>query len=411
MRAFERPQLRVLRNVHEFQDVGEGGEGAFFERLEGTIIFDHDVRGGSSRIVTHLRGHARARVRFRRLVANDDPRDALVGRSNDDDEGAKEVRSAIFDDQGRFVASRLVAFLAILLREFEHSLIDTGMRDRVQHLQRRGIGEHPFPHGSSVERTVGPHELFAERIDDRVEARSPGEHDLACELIRVDDGDVRPAEARADGAFSTANSTGETEDSDRHAVLAPSVGIACSTKRWKIRATHMATQKVSRRKLLMFGGGLAVAGALGVVRSSGYVGPNGAAPVALSKAEWDTVQALARRIAATDGPDAPSADDVDVVGFVDGYIASMDAPVRKDLLQFLGYIEQVAPLSLGLFSRFTRLDPAQQDRVLAALESSSSDLFRGGFQGVKALMFMGYYRDPRTWKIIGYDGPQVGRRG
>ena len=160
----------------------------------------------------------------------------------------------------------------------------------------------------------------------------------------------------------------------------------------------------------MFTGTIAAAGALGIVRTSGYTGPAGSAPVVLSKAEWHTVVALARRIAAADAPDAPTPDDVDVVTFVDGYVASMDAPVRRDLLQFLGYIEQVAPFSVGLFSRFTRLAASDQDRVLAALEASRSDLFRGGFQGIKALIFMGYYRDPRTWKIIGYDGPQVGRR-
>ncbi|MBL8609283.1 MAG: hypothetical protein JNL38_18280 [Myxococcales bacterium] len=37
------------------------------------------------------------------------------------------------------------------------------------------------------------------------------------------------------------------------------------------------------------------------------------------------------------------------------------------------------------------------------------DLLRGGFAGLKSLIFMGYYRDPRTWAILGYDGPRVGR--
>jgi hypothetical protein len=26
---------------------------------------------------------------------------------------------------------------------------------------------------------------------------------------------------------------------------------------------------------------------------------------------------------------------------------------------------------------------------------------------VKAALFMGYYRDPRTWSILGYEGPRV----
>jgi hypothetical protein len=60
-------------------------------------------------------------------------------------------------------------------------------------------------------------------------------------------------------------------------------------------------------------------------------------------------------------------------------------------------------------SRFTRLLPADQDKVLAAMESSDSPLLRAGFEGLKALVFMGYYRDARTWKVLAYDGPLKGR--
>jgi hypothetical protein len=43
------------------------------------------------------------------------------------------------------------------------------------------------------------------------------------------------------------------------------------------------------------------------------------------------------------------------------------------------------------------------------MEASDETLLRGGFAGLKSLVFMGYYRDPRTWKILGYAGPWVGR--
>jgi hypothetical protein len=69
----------------------------------------------------------------------------------------------------------------------------------------------------------------------------------------------------------------------------------------------------------------------------------------------------------------------------------------------------MAPLGAGFASRFTRLPPESQDRVLAGLESSSVDLLRGAFDGLKSLVFMGYYRDPRTWAILRYDGPLVNR--
>ena len=40
---------------------------------------------------------------------------------------------------------------------------------------------------------------------------------------------------------------------------------------------------------------------------------------------------------------------------------------------------------------------------------NGEDLLRGAFDGLKSLVFMGYYRDPRTWRILGYDGPRVNR--
>jgi hypothetical protein len=32
---------------------------------------------------------------------------------------------------------------------------------------------------------------------------------------------------------------------------------------------------------------------------------------------------------------------------------------------------------------------------------------RAGFQALKGLVMMGYYRDPRTFRILGYKGPLV----
>ncbi len=83
--------------------------------------------------------------------------------------------------------------------------------------------------------------------------------------------------------------------------------------------------------------------------------------------------------------------------------------VRTDLGRFLAYLEHVAPIGVGHASRFSRLAAAEQDEVLASLEASSIDLLRAGFDGLKSLVFFGYYRDPRTWRIVGYDGPLVGR--
>lgn len=175
------------------------------------------------------------------------------------------------------------------------------------------------------------------------------------------------------------------------------------------------SKRISRRRALAIGGGvlLALGGAVAVVRTRGYDLPADRAARLKALAPWQflVVQALARRIAAADVTDGsvPSPDEVDVAGFVDGYVAGMPSALRRDLLRLLGFVEHVSPLPLRLASRFTHLPAADQDRVLASLEASDHDLLRGAFAGIKSLVFMGYYRDPRTWKVIGYGGPFVGR--
>jgi hypothetical protein len=173
--------------------------------------------------------------------------------------------------------------------------------------------------------------------------------------------------------------------------------------------------KPTRRRLLQAGvaAGLALgASAVAVVRTRGYELPPGRVLQALTAWQYVVVQHAARRIAAPDLPgDAsiPSADDLDVAGFVDAWVARMAPRVRRDLGRFMGYVEHLAPVGAGHTSRFTRLPPADQDAVLASVEASSNDLLRAGFDGLRSLVFMGYYRDARTWGIVGYDGPLVHR--
>jgi hypothetical protein len=171
-----------------------------------------------------------------------------------------------------------------------------------------------------------------------------------------------------------------------------------------------------RRALAIVGGALILAGSgVAVVRTRGYDVPaeRVARLRALSPWHFVVVQALARRIAAPDVEDGsvPSTDDVDVAGFIDGFVANMASPLRRDLLRLLGFVEHVAPLMTKQAARFSKLGAAAQDRVLSSLEASDHDLLRGAFAALKSLVFMGYYRDARTWKIIGYAGPFVAKAG
>jgi Gluconate 2-dehydrogenase subunit 3 len=179
-------------------------------------------------------------------------------------------------------------------------------------------------------------------------------------------------------------------------------------------ASRGSGRKLSRRRVLgaVFAGLVLGGSALALVRTRGYAVRSDLRLIALSPWQFVVVEHAARRIVAPDRPGEagiPSADDVGVAAFVDGWVARLPERVQRDLGRFLAYVEHVAPLGAGFSSRFTRLAAGEQDAVLASIEASSSDLLRAGFDGLRSLVFLGYYRDARTWRIVGYDGPLLNR--
>jgi len=135
---------------------------------------------------------------------------------------------------------------------------------------------------------------------------------------------------------------------------------------------------------------------------------------ALSAWQVAVVDALANRMCAADVPyDAPFAPptpvEAEVVEFVDGFIAESEPALRRDLLAAIGAVEHLFPMLARQPRRFSSLSSENQDRVLRAMETSSIDLVRGAFAGLKSVVMMGYWRDPRTWGAIGYDGPLMNR--
>ncbi len=178
------------------------------------------------------------------------------------------------------------------------------------------------------------------------------------------------------------------------------------------------TTGVSRRKWLqsfVIGGSVTLlGGAVALVRTSGYdIGALTEAKLRLL-APWQyvLVREIARRMVAPDRSEGvPTVEEVGVAEFADAYLADLRPALRRDLLRMLRFVEQLAPLGLGLVHRFTALSAPDQDRVLGSLESSQSDMLRAGFQAIKGLVMMGYYRDPRTFSILGYRGPLLAMPG
>jgi len=180
-----------------------------------------------------------------------------------------------------------------------------------------------------------------------------------------------------------------------------------------VRPPPSAQQRGRRRflRLGLAGTAALAAGAVLAWQTSGYEVPDATARtlIALSAKEYLVVAAVAARILRSDGADFPSADDVDAALFIDKMVARVDPANRTDLLRLLHLLEHVIPLQSGRAGRFTRLDGAGQDAVLTAMMTSPVGLVRGAFEALKSLCVMAYFRDPRTWGAIGYDGPLVGR--
>ena len=179
------------------------------------------------------------------------------------------------------------------------------------------------------------------------------------------------------------------------------------------RAAAQPGSAIPRRKWLgslLIGGTLAaLGGAVALLRTAGYETlPLSVALRVLTPWQYAVVRAVARRMVAADRAEGvPSPDEVGVAEFVDGYLVEMRPALRRDVFRLLRYIEQLAPLGSGYKNRFTELSPNEQDEVLLGLEASRFDELRAGFQAMKGLVVMGYYRDPRTFPILGYGGPFV----
>lgn len=169
---------------------------------------------------------------------------------------------------------------------------------------------------------------------------------------------------------------------------------------------------ISRRRFLRAGlvGGVLLGGAALVGRQlTGYHVDAATARRlrALSPKEYLIVQAVARRVLAPDGDDAPSADTVEVALGVDTYLAKLPPYVQRDVSALLQLVEHGSALFRLRATRFTRMGAAEQDATLADWEHSSLTVRRQGFQALRTLAFLGYWRDDRTWPLIGYSGPML----
>jgi len=170
---------------------------------------------------------------------------------------------------------------------------------------------------------------------------------------------------------------------------------------------------ITRRRFLKrtIGGALLLGGAYVVGRQLGRYPVEEATArrlTVLSPKEYTVLAAVARRICAGDDAGVPTSDDTQVALFVDGYLARLDDGLRSDVKALLQLVEHGGFFRLRA-KRFTQMAPDEQDAMLADWEQSRLAVRRQGFQALKTMCLLGYWRDDRTWPMLGYTGPMVKR--
>ena len=119
----------------------------------------------------------------------------------------------------------------------------------------------------------------------------------------------------------------------------------------------------------------------------------------LDRQRWATFLAVATRV-------VPGVAELDAAGrerfaaIVGKALAERPAALRRQFALFLTVLRWAPLLRFG--ATFDRLAPAAQDAVLRWLLDAPLAKLRGGFWGLRALVFMGYYGQPETWGTIGY---------
>ncbi len=124
----------------------------------------------------------------------------------------------------------------------------------------------------------------------------------------------------------------------------------------------------------------------------------------------DLLLAVTARMVDTGRPDAPSPSEVGTVERVERLLASLDPTIADGVKLALRLVDLWPVLFELRFRRFRNLTPAEMDESLEGWRRSGLDLRRQVFYGLRAVSLLGYWSAEKTWPLIGYPGPWIGRR-
>ena len=102
--------------------------------------------------------------------------------------------------------------------------------------------------------------------------------------------------------------------------------------------------------------------------------------------------------------------DTQAIATIDALCASLDPAATAPLPALLRLVEWGPLLFDVRLARFTSLEPDAQDDHLRGWMTSRFGVRRMGFMALRNLAFLGYWSQPETWALVGYQGPLL-RRG
>lgn len=162
-------------------------------------------------------------------------------------------------------------------------------------------------------------------------------------------------------------------------------------------------QSLSRRRFLK--AGLTVGVGLAALAQGVSAGAAEAPPAIsykyLGEVEARVLDKLRQLLLPTAKVGLPSSEDVLVMRNLDAMMGQMGPKAREDLSLAIRGLEYG---SLFSFSRFSKLDEAAAYKQLAAWQNGAF-FKRGIVATIKSFVLLGYWRDPRTFSYLEYDGP------
>jgi hypothetical protein len=172
-------------------------------------------------------------------------------------------------------------------------------------------------------------------------------------------------------------------------------------------STHL---RATRRGFLRLAGTSAALTALAQVRA--LSAPGAAEPLRerfFDARETEILTQIVERMVDTGEPDAPAVRETRAVATIDAFCRRLDPEISGPLPLALRLFEY-GPMLFDLsFSRFSRMSDAQKDASLEAWMTSRLALRRTAFLALRNLALLGYYTQPETWPLIGYQGPLLER--